>query len=456
MFDPDTATVPLPSVMLLDPATGLLAVPQTDCSKLPEGLEKMQCPLTNEVAGGLGMLDGWPGSMAVTIPFDSKLDTSKIGDNVKVVDVTDPSSPQLLQASKYYAFFNKGLAPATVKPFLLTVKNRMDETCASQLLCMPWEYKKGSRWIAVAENGLTDESAKPILENPAFYLMTAKNPLVDAKGHPLVSIWDPQNPEDETTADMLENFRLIHKPVWDGLEAAGIAKREKAVAFAYFNVQSGPTAVFNPLPFGSELPSPIDWNGKAVKAPLNAEAVARFDLPLDETTITGDSIMLLKLAPSGPSPVSFTAAAASQPDSKGRYLLTIKPSNLLESKSSYAVILTDSIKGFSGTSIQQDLYFMLSKFQNPLVITWGGVKYPGSTFLDSALELLIGALKKSPVTASAKDWNDAYYDPLFGLIPNLESLEQFRTSYQAVFAISDALGLPRNKVILLWTFTTAD
>jgi hypothetical protein len=255
---------------------------------------------------------------------------------------------------------------------------------------------------------------------------------------------------------MMEGFRLLHKPVWDGLETAGLAKRATTVSFAYFGVQSGPTPVFIPLTFGTELPSPIDWNGKSAKAALDAKPATNMDLPADPASLPGDSIRLVKKTTSGLVAVPFTASATSTPDTNGRYQLIVTPSANLEAKTTYAVVITDGVKGLKGTPAQQDQYFMISKFTNPLVVTFNGKKYPGSTFLDSSLDLLIGALKKNPVTATAKDWNDSYYDPLYGLIPNLEDLEKFRTAYQPVFAVSDALGIPRNRVVSLWTFTTTD
>jgi len=446
IFDTTTAVLPLPNDVLK--ANGFLALPLSDCSKVPPAY-LTQCELTNQIEKSLNTLDGWLTSQTLNIPVDSVIDVASLAGNLVLWNITNPAAPKLVDPSTYYVFFNKGISPATKSPYMITLKNKAPDGGG-----MPVDFPQGSKYFAYVLDGVKDSSGNKLIEAPVNFFFKSKKPLFESvdggPGQSTVTILS------DADAKQLEGGRLQFAPLFAAFEANKIFNRDNVAAFTVFTIQSGPRAIYNPTSVPKQiLPTPFDdtVKGKKADAPLDSKPTVLYDMALDKTTLA-DNAKLFKLTPSG---TGYTATqvptmnVVNPVPGMTVVALTMVPTAGLEKGTLYLAVTGNGIKGEMGTFSASLTTFSTTRYTYPLVTTTTPVKL-NSPFLDNTLDVLI-FMGKDPVTATKEDWALAYD---VGLIPNLQGLELLRQSYSAFYDVAIAQGFNRYAITSLWTFTTAN
>ncbi len=435
-FDSEKGLIILPNDLLKNPETGRLNLPV-----LPADSE-----LTKEIKGFINMLDGWLVSQTVTIPFEYELDQATIKpESVLLFDI-DIINKSVVQktAAEYYVLYNFSMTPQDKPPFYITVKNKPNSTSGG----MPADFVQGHYYLVAVTKDVKAKDGKEITENPAYYFMKKKEPLVNEAGKSLTILPDKD-------ANTLESARKLFNQLFSMVELQKPDIREKTIAFSFFSIQSGSRALFNPADVGQVLPQPNDLKGPA-NATLDAKPYIYFDLPLDENTLS-DGVMMLKLT--GAQPVPVEIANLEVVEENNRYKLVITPKNLLENGSTYLVFTTNKIKSKNGVETSAYSTFSILRAKNPFITKEGDSYILNSPLIDNTLDVLIYISKigmlsegasKNIAAATEEDWGKAYKL----LTDNLVKLEQLRNAYAPLFDGLEASGIERKAVTSMWTFTT--
>lgn len=436
-FDKNKGLIILPNDLLKNPVTGRLMLPET-----PTDSE-----LTKEIKGFINMLDGWLVSQTITIPFEYELDKSTVRpENVLLFDIDVVGNLVTKKtAAEYYVLYNFSMTPSDKPPFYITVKNKPNEKSGK----MPADFIQGHSYLVAVTNAVKTKDGKDITENPVYYFLKKKEPLINEAKKSVTVLSDEE-------ACLLEPARALFNKLFEQVEKVESDIREKSIAFSFFSIQSGSRALFNPADVGQILPQPNDIKGKA-NAPLDVKPYIYYDLPLEETTLS-KGVMMMKLTDRQPVSVELSKIEIIEEDS--RYKLQIIPKSPLEKGSTYLVFTTDDIKGKNGVETAAYSTFSILRAKNPLITKVDEKNYVlNSPLIDNTLDVLILASKLGMLSESANrniaaatsdDWKVAY-----GLlVQNLVKLEALRNAYAPLFAGIEAAGIDRKKVTALWTFTT--
>lgn len=442
-FDQNSGLIILPNDLLKDPQTGKL--------KLPEAPGDTE--LTKEIKGFINMLDGWLVSQTITIPFEYELDKSTIKpENVLLFDI-DIVGKSITQktAADYYVLYNFSMTPADKPPYFITVKNKPNDKSGG----MPADFAQGHYYIVAVTKDVKTKDGKDITENPVYYFMKKKEPLIDESGKSLTILSDEE-------AKMLEPARKAFNDLFSMVEKIipeqdkTRINRDNLIAFSFFSIQSGSRALFNPASVGQVLPQPNDLKG-AANAPVDVKPFIYYDLPLDETTLS-KGVMMMKLTGGQPIPVELSKVEVIKENN--RYKLQLTPKNPLDKASKYMVFTTNDIKSKNGVETAAYSTFSILRAKNPLITKVDDNNYTlNSPLIDSTLDVLILASKmgmlseaanKNIAAATPEDWKTAY-----GLLSsNLVSLETLRTAYAPLFTGIEAAKIDRKNITALWVFTT--
>lgn len=436
-FDDKSGLIILPNDLLKDPLTGRLNLPI-----LPSDSD-----LTKEIKGFINMLDGWMVAQTINIPFEYELDKSTIKPETVLLFDIDVVNKSVMQktAAEYYVLYNFSMTPQKTSPYYITVKNKPTSTSGG----MPADFIQGHYYLVAVTEGVKTLGGKDISENPAYYFMKKRDPLIDERGRSLTILSD-------SDAARLEPARKLFNQFFTMVEAQMPDIRDKTIAFSFFSIQSGPRALFNPTSIGQILPQPNDLRGPS-ESPLDVKPYIYYDLPLDEKTLS-DGVIMLKLTEAQPAPIEISKVEVSQEND--RYKLVITPKDSLENGSRYLVLTTSNIKGRNGVESSAYSTFSILRARNPFVTKVDDVNYVlNSPLLDNTLDVLIIASRlgmlsdsanKNIAAATADDWKVAY-----GLlVQNLVQLEQLRNSYAPLFASLESAGIERKNITAMWTFTT--
>ncbi|MCX7958946.1 MAG: hypothetical protein N3B13_07855 [Deltaproteobacteria bacterium] len=440
-FDREKGLIILPNDLLKNPETGRLALPETPADS----------ELTKEIKGFINMLDGWLVAQTITIPFEYELDKTTVKpENVLLFDI-DIANKSVVKksAAEYYALYNFSMTPAEKPPFYITVKNKPNDESGG----MPADFVQGHVYLVAVTNAVKTKDGKDITENPVYYFLKKKEPLINEAKKSVTVLSDEE-------ALMLEPARDAYNKLFALVEKTDGSIREKSVAFSFFSIQSGSRALFNPASVGQILPQPNDIKGKANASP-DVKPYIYYNLPLDETTLS-KGVMMMKLTGGQPIPVEISKVEVIEEikDGKSLYRLQIIPKNLLEKGSTYLVFTTNDIKSKHGVETSAYSTFSILRAKNPLITKVDNTNYVlNSPLIDSTLDVLIlasklgllsDAAKKNIAAATSDDWKTAY-----GLlIQNLVNLEALRNAYTPLFNGIEAAGIPRKNITALWTFTT--
>ena len=458
-FDSTSGLVPLPNNLLMvapdptNPATWHLNVPV-----MPTDSE-----LTKELKANMNQLDGWTTGSAITIPFASKIDETTIKDNTVLLDISglflnppDPTKVARVPNSTYFAFFNKGLNPATIAPYYLTIRFKSPAVGKP-----PNDFTMGHVYMVVLKSGLKDVNGVAFVEYPALYFMSDPNPLVDENG---ISLVEPFLNDDQ--ANQLEPAREFYGPLFQALDLLkqagstnGISQSD-AVTFSAFSIQSGPRALFDG---SANLPSPIDFPYSS-NAPVNVHPSIYFDQAIDKTTLTASTVKIYE-APNAlhsiPALIELSDITVEPVDANGKYKLVITPKNNLLNSQQYLVFLTNGIKGLNGVKSEPTSTFgavrSCEAYQagstyacaTPLITQSGSTITLNSPYLDATLDVLIG-FGKDPATATQAEWQAAYTY----LLGQMVTLQGWQSGSAPLFYVAASFGIKAQTITATWAFTT--
>lgn len=207
-LDPAKAVIPFPNSLLMDNATGKV--------KLPVPADD---PESAALYMGLNTLDGF----STTAPLFSEnaldkgaLDLGELDESTVVAGAVglmnlNPAGP----APEYKVCVDcaTSATPGTAPQALQIVP------------MVPLDEKTG--YGAFVTTALKDKDGKQVVPATAWALARLSNPLVDAGGKSTVSVLSDER------ANALEMMRLAYKPYLDALAAAGMARKDLALAWTF-------------------------------------------------------------------------------------------------------------------------------------------------------------------------------------------------------------------------------
>jgi dienelactone hydrolase len=425
--------VPTPNALATNPLTGLLNVPTTGPA---------YSPADTDFANYLNTLDGYPPDTPANAQFSSALQASTATANsVLVLDVTT-GTPTPVQAALAYASNQLAICPGT--------------SCTAPTAT----WTAGHTYAVVLiggqnAKGLKGANGEMVVGSQTWFFVRESNSLVTGCTDLTSSSCQPSTNliPSGAQAAQLEQIRLGYKPILDAVVATGVTRSDIALAWT-FKINDLTTVAFNPQPVSGPpvVPSPndlaIDPATHLVNVPADAGAPAQIEF-LTTYLNTLDGF---------PAETPGTAAVVNG---------QVDP-------------LSVSTGGASPTVVVADL----SAPTGPAIATVGSYDGPSSSITITppggwlhghqyAIAVLVGqggiqAPKSQPVVASDV-WalvrsadtlvTSACTGPTscpsaLSLVPLSSSqafaLEQLRVAYQPII---DGLGLPRQNLALLWTFT---
>ncbi|MBN1945967.1 MAG: hypothetical protein JW797_09845 [Bradymonadales bacterium] len=256
VLDPITGVLPMPNDILLDPETGLVAVPDLPTDDV----------LTLAIKQDLRRLDGWSAYSPVSAPFDGPLDRDTI-----CMAILDPSHPDeaILQPegcdpiSIYLVNSTQfGALPQVQWDYEERVSG--DQT-TGHIHFLPVEpYRSGATYLAVMTEDLKGAGHEPVVESQVIYFSKSEVPLVDNEGNIENELLMPQPgqtmEEAQATAQDLETLRRAYALPYLVLQNMGIDKAS-VVHLWGFTVQSitDPLMAMRQTLYegnGSDCPSP--------------------------------------------------------------------------------------------------------------------------------------------------------------------------------------------------------
>ncbi|WP_141588962.1 hypothetical protein [Myxococcus sp. AB056] len=227
-FDPGNGVVPFPNDLLRNPATGKLALPVPPeagtAQNLILGLNTLDgwsttAPIVSENGAGRGpidtgsLLDANTVRMKIGFEPDTEEEPKTTLRFVKLTNPTSGTNPQVKVCFNCEPVV-EGLTPAPNSPQQLQIVPEVPLDEATQ-------------YGVVMLRGMKDTLGRTVAPTAAQALMRMANPLVDANGKSQVAA------VPDTLARDLEPVRLGMKSLFDGLEAAGIPRKDINLAWAF-------------------------------------------------------------------------------------------------------------------------------------------------------------------------------------------------------------------------------
>lgn len=451
-FDPsaELPIVPKPNDLAIDAATGFVNPPDApDASEADKQFNRY-----------LRTLDGFPTQAVATHDFSGALDPASVTPGaLRVLDVTDPNAVaevptqgQLLQCRDGCTTAADPDACVLSCYAALTPSIIYDPDRRRVRITAPWQR---ARLYAVAllggAQGLRGAGGVEVVGSPAFVLLRAKKPLTTCADLNQTNCRSVTSLIDGGEAAVtLERVRRQLRPGLDYLEKNGVTRESLVAAWTFRTVKMG-VATFDPaasvIPFPNDLllengrvniPAEAgdDATAQELKARLNqldgfsttasmvtdsSDALGAADTRLDGSTLDASQFRLINL--NDPTEqVPFTVqcrgcgtadqAPAGTPDQ-----VALKPTRPLRPNTRYAVLWLSGARTLEG---------------RPVV--------PGSVFALTRLT--------TPVFAGDRSTLDSLDDASAAL------LEPLRERTQEALAAAEALQVPRELVLLAWTFTT--
>lgn len=246
-FDPAGSVIPFPNNVLLNPTTGKVNLPGAGGPTL-----------IGQLIAGLNTLDGFGLTSSAV---------SENSDTLGAVDVGEIDEATLATGAGFMALTPNALTPdvrvclncdSSLNPDGSTPDNPQQVQFVPNLPLS--ERTTYAAWIS---GGTKSTEGKSVVANPVFAFARSSEPLVDGAGKSQVSALS------DAQAQALEPLRLGMKPLFDGLAAAGHARRDLALAFAY-TTQSSFSVLqeLQGVPTAATLPTAV--TGAAQDATLTA------------------------------------------------------------------------------------------------------------------------------------------------------------------------------------------
>lgn len=488
LFDPTQGVMPMPNDLVR--AGGKVQIPTT--LDLANGTEvRLHSPAMEEfVTGYLNNLDGFLPETPLTFEFFSPtpdtlhVNPATIGpESFKVFDITDlvralaSEGAELPEFSADSEVTGLGFAPSTTE-----VRSATGTRLARMTVTPPAPWTPGRTYAAFLLTSVQDDAAEPraIVPSLTFNFLKSKDPLVKPSEKPDDPLPVSLIPADDETAAQLEQARLGLKPILDYFEnevpdKVKIPRAQVALAWT-FTVTTASEFVFDPeagdiptpndllmqqlhdpaglaalLPAGADCADPATiealdtsvqvqaaffcWLASLDGFSATSAAAARFTRPLDAASVTPEQVRLVDVTGAQAQEV---AGAIVRP-TKGGLGVQVSPPGVLAPGHRYAVVLLDGLAGKDG-----DETYAVTPSPAMAMLRLGKPLYDVKTGADGQPLL------------------DDQGQPIQGtMLPDLlddaqaAQLEAVRTQFAPLFAILDGLGIPKDRVVGLFTFTVS-
>ncbi len=380
-FDPTTGEVPQPTILVINPQTGLIDlslagidVPE-DCSTVA-ATAVAQCEFNQYME----TLDGFPTVLGASAPTSAPLDMDTVDDSDNLL-VLDETGTKIIPSDQRSVTFD-------------ATDNLLD--------IIPNEgWDVGHTYVIAVrgyENGVKSAAGKTVVADVVFYLLRQSESLTcgavtaeavsdDCKFYKLLIQQDPDHPEAvrenllalEETRQMMASSGL-----WDGLNLFGMPKEEVAVAWA-FPIHTASVAELQPaLGMLPEVRSDKEIF-IPVKGTIDASSVTRFSLG-DQT----GSVFLLDLTALAVGNMAGGLPVFEPTYTDGGILLTAQAD--LTDGDLYCLILKNTIKNEEGQKLVPSPTTVLLRSRGVLVDDEGHSTVMGVSDAD-ATELEAGRLQ---------------------------------------------------------------
>jgi dienelactone hydrolase len=204
-FDPSASILPMPTDLVRDDQTGLLALPIADDLS----------PAEKELRGWLNQQDGWPSTIGATVSFDAPV----------APDTIDQNTVQIWRWGD--------------QPTQLETHAALDRDGTTLSLTAPEEgWERGRTYAVVVRggrDGLRGVGREPVIADAAFYFLRLEQRL-DDPAHQRAFPGDTREARLQAGRD-LEAVRQKLLPYFDHLEARGL-RRDEIAALWTFTAQS--------------------------------------------------------------------------------------------------------------------------------------------------------------------------------------------------------------------------
>ncbi len=487
-FDPTQGVMPMPNDLVR--AGGKVQIPVT--LTVPTGEEvRLHTPAMEEfVTGYLNTLDGFLPETPLTFEFYSPapdtlhVDPATVGPHsFKVFDITDLVRAVATEGAEPPEFSEDlevtGLAFAGD---VTEVRSPTGTRLARMTVTPPTPWTPGRTYAAFLLTTVQDNAEEPAAVVPSltFNFLKSKDPLVKPSEKPDDPLPVSLIPADDETAAQLEQARLGLKPVLDYFEndvpdKVKIPRSQVALAWT-FTVTTASEFVFDPE--AGDIPTPNDLlmqqlhdpAGLAALVPAGTDcadsttmdaldtsvqiqaaffcwlasldgfsatsaATARFTRPLDPASVTPEQVRLLDVTGAQAREV---AGAVVRPVMEGRGV-RVSPPGVLEPGHRYAVVLLDGLAGKEGDetyAVTPAPAMAMLRLEKPLYDVKTGAD--GQAVLDDQGQPVLGSMLPDLL-------DDA----------QAAQFEAVRVQFAPLWGILDGLGIPKDKVVGLFTFTVS-
>jgi|GEM_PF-2691582 len=466
VFDPEHGDIPTPNDLVLqqlaspEALAGIL--PQgVDCSK-PETIDTIpeQRQAFSAFVCYIASLKGFSATSLGQMKFSTTVATESAASGVKIFDIT----------TGFQEVTSIQVIPNGKKIYLLPLT----------------PFEAGHRYLVALLKALKGENNQEARPSPAMAMLLLVNPLVDKEGKSTL----PDLLTDEQ-AKMLEDVRLAYKPLLDGLANAQI-RREDLVGFFTFTITPKNEALFDPtarvIPFPNEILF-VDPNhpSKGINLPIPESAsdalrmileglsgldgfstlgsiTTSFSMPLEQSSLVlardtefanisdlmtrlpqmlkdisiavADITDIAKVNEDGTTELDFAniyklkivGENLLQPVALSK-TLTLKPKLALESGRRYMVVIFDSVKA-QGQNVENTV---------------------SPTFFLARMKYKIADCDEHIKTRCEIREN---YMSDFLSDSEAAQLEYLRQQYNVIFGAMEMLQIPRESIVLFFTFRT--
>lgn len=452
--------VPIPSNMLLNPATGQVQLPlQVTLAVLgqdePVVVGAFSSAAAEELAESyVNSLYGYTVDTALDTGFAGRaIDPETVNsDTIFVLDVTPINRRRGEQT------------PVEGLVFTLGEHNQEGITPLSVALPEGQYYEQGHTYAAVITTGVEDILGEPVASSYIFNLLKSGLPLATAEGRSTCALPD-------ITAVELELLRsMMYEPVFNGLDSV-FPRGEIALAWV-FTIRPGSIALNDPLASVFPTPNSLVMNSVASSQhdcdedgepdcqdgqlcfpvdcvegppveraffqylnsldgwPASLSISAGFSLPLEPSSVVPEAIALYRLGDDEPTKIPIEVVL----DESGT-TVTIKPDKILDAGAEYgAYIKTDLVTKGGIYEVRPSTVTAIARLVSPVseddksLLPDFGVDHDQSKLLEGmrqGADMLYKALgldsSRNRIASlwnfSIQSHNEALYDPTSGMIP---------------------------------------
>jgi hypothetical protein len=281
-IDPDRSLVPLPIDLLRDPVTGHLT-DQAACAFLSSKVDAMTGKCTSAAAAGFLALDGFSTTGAILAPTSELIEAKTIDSNsLRLYDLSDKNNPVQVPASNLIlepCEFTSGCsAPNPLSPVIAIQPSGATAGDPSSVFRTK-PLKDNTDYAVVMTTDIKDKAGNSIGPGTVAKIVRFKNPIAVGGKSQLIGIAD-------TTAQQLENMRLLLAPLLGQLASAGLDSAHLGMAYT-FHTQSilGTAVKLGALPY---IQDAATANTSAVTALTPTAAFAKYGV--DPTKVPGTAV----------------------------------------------------------------------------------------------------------------------------------------------------------------------